>query len=194
MYFGEVLIEKSIGNILGHTLNVNGKKLSKGRKISKEDVKILKEFGYRSIICAKSDKNDIHEDVIAKKVGNLFINETVISEDPHTGRTNLLASKSGLLEINEEAIEKFNSTSEEVTIATLKNYSKVKKGDMIATIKIIPFFVSTKVLNKIKNSILKKSLYIHSFENKKVGLILTHVGKQNIKLNNISKMTKKRIL
>ena len=67
MYFGEVLIEKSIGNILGHTLNVNGKKLSKGRKISKEDVKILKEFGYRSIICAKSDKNDIHEDVIAKK-------------------------------------------------------------------------------------------------------------------------------
>ncbi len=186
MYFGEVLIEKSIGNILGHTLNVNGKKLSKGRKISKEDVKILKEFGYRSIICAKSDKNDIHEDVIAKKVGNLFINETVISEDPHTGRTNLLASKSGLLEINEEAIEKFNSTSEEVTIATLKNYSKVKKGEMIATIKIIPFFVSTKVLNKIKNSILKKSLYIHSFENKKVGLILTHVGKQNIKLNNIS--------
>ena len=127
MYFGEVLIEKSIGNILGHTLNVNGKKFSKGRKISKEDVKILKEFGYRSIICAKSDKNDIHEDVIAKKVGNLFINETVISEDPHTGRTNLLASKSGLLEINEEAIEKFNSTSEEVTIATLKNYSKVKK-------------------------------------------------------------------
>ena len=39
MYFGEVLIEKSIGNILGHTLNVNGKKLSKGRKILKEDVK-----------------------------------------------------------------------------------------------------------------------------------------------------------
>ena len=36
MYFGEVLIEKSIGNILGHTLNVNGKKLSKGRKISRK--------------------------------------------------------------------------------------------------------------------------------------------------------------
>ena len=186
MYFGEILIEKSIGNILGHTLNLDGKKLSKGKKITSQDVKALKANGYKSIICAKSNINDIHEDKIAKNIGKLFINNTVISEDPYTGRVNLLASKSGLLNIDEKLIEKFNSTSEDVTIATLKNYSKVNKGDMIATIKIIPFYVSSKVLNKIKKLLLKKSLLIHTFLRKKVGLILTHSKNENNKLNNIS--------
>ena len=101
------------------------------------------------------------------------------------GRTNLLASKSGLLEINEEAIEKFNSTSEEVTIATLKLF-KSKEGRYDSNNKNYSLFVSTKVFNKIKKFNPEKK-FIHSlFENKKVGLILTHVGKQNIKLNNIS--------
>ena len=62
---------------------------------------------------------------------------------------------------------------------------KVTKGDMIATIKIIPFYVSSNILNKIKNLFLKQTLFIHSFDAKNVALILTHVKKENTKLKRV---------
>ena len=186
MYFGNISLDKSEGNILAHTLNVNNKRLSKGKIISKEDIKLLKNSGLDSIICAVPNKNDIHEDKIAKILGKLFINKSIIIEDPYTGRVNLLAKKTGLIIIDEKIINKFNATSQHITIATLKNYSKVNKGDMIATIKIIPFYVNSTILKKINNIYLRNSLNINPFKQKKVGLILSHSEKANLKLNKIS--------
>ncbi len=187
MFFGKISVKNSKGNILAHTLNVNNKKLSKGKIISREDIKLLINSGYETITCAVSDKNDIHEDKIAKLSGKLFSNNSIIIEEPFTGRANLLAKKSGLLVIDERTINKFNSTSEHITLATLNNYSRINKGDMIATIKIIPFYVNSSVLNKINKIVLNKAIYIHSFNKKAVGLILTHNNLENIKLNTISK-------
>tara|TARA_B100000686_G_C16802814_1_gene987378 strand:- start:1665 stop:3245 length:1581 start_codon:yes stop_codon:yes gene_type:complete len=186
MFFGNISLDKSEGNILAHTLNINNKRFSKGKIILKEDIKFLKNNGFKSIICAVPNKNDIHEDKIAKILGKLFVNNSIVTEDPHTGRVNILANKSGLIIIDEKVINKFNATSDSITIATLNNYSKINKGDMIATIKIIPFYVSLLILKKISNSYLKKTITIHPFKQKNVGLILSHSEKENSKLNQIS--------
>ena len=69
MFFGKITIENSLGNILAHTINVGDKKFSKGKVILKKDITHLKNNGFYSIICAVPDKNDIHEDKIAKLIG-----------------------------------------------------------------------------------------------------------------------------
>ena len=186
MFFGKITIENSLGNILAHTINVGDKKFSKGKVILKKDITHFKNNGFYSIICAVPDKKDIHENKIAKLIAKCFINKCTIMEESFTGRVNIITNQSGLLIIDQKLINKFNAISEQTTIATLSNYSKVNKGDILATIKIIPFYVKESIFQRINAIKLNKVLFIHPFNHKKVGLLLTHDIKENSKLNAIS--------
>ena len=109
------------------------------------------------------------------------------SQLPQTpSSSGILANNSGLLLIDEDKIKKFNMISDDITIATLNNNSIVKKGEMIATIKIISFGVKDSFIKKITKSIYKKAIFINPFISKKCALILTHHKKKNLKLNAIS--------
>ena len=186
MNFGEVKIVNSLHSILAHTITVDGKKFSKGRIISREDQKYLIKNNIDSLICVTLTKQDVHEDNAANILAKNFNNTSIAIEKAFTGRSNILANESGLLVINEDNIRKFNEISNSITIATLNNNSKVTKGEMIATIKIIPFSVKEKSITDLKKINFKKSLYIHPFLEKKCALLLTHSNKENIKLNSIS--------
>ena len=141
MNFGNVKVHDSLNGILAHTMTIEGKKFLKGRIISKEDQEYFIKHNIDHLICAKLSKKDIHEDDAANILAKIFNNATLALEKAFTGRANILANKSGLLVIDEDKIHKFNKTSNSITIATLNNKSKVKKGEMIATIKIIPFSI-----------------------------------------------------
>ena len=194
MYFGQVKVIDSLNGILAHTITLDGKKFLKGRIISKEDQQYFIKNNIKYLICAQLTQKDVHEDKAANILAKKFNNNTLALEKAFTGRSNILANESGLLVINEDKIRKFNKTSNSITIATLNNNSRVKKGEMIATIKIIPFSIKEKSIESIEKINFKKSLYIHSFKEKKCALILTHSNKENIKLNNISeKRIKERL-
>ena len=186
MNFGNVKVHNSLNGILAHTMTIEGKKFLKGRIISKEDQEYFIKHNIDNLICAKLSKKDIHEDDAANILAKIFNNTTLALEKAFTGRANILANKSGLLVIDEDKIHKFNKTSNSITIATLNNNSKVKKGEMIATIKIIPFSIEEKSVKIIEKLNFKKSLFIHPFKDQKCALLLTHLNKENIKLNYIS--------
>ena len=91
--------------------------------------------------------------------------------------------------INEDKIRRFNKIYNSITIATLQNNCIVSKGEMIATIKIIPFSIMIKSIKTIEKINFKKSLYVETYKEKKCALLLTHFNKENIKLNDITKRT-----
>jgi molybdenum cofactor cytidylyltransferase len=186
MFFGNIKVQDSLNCILAHTIVINNNKINKGTIITKKHKKFFIDNDIKNIVGARLSKNDFHEDDAANIVANKFRNSDLALEKAYTGRANILANKSGLLIIDEQKINQFNKISDNITIATLNNNSNVKKGEMIATIKIISFAVQEKFINLIKKSYLKKSLSIHSYINKKCALILTHHNKENIKLNAIS--------
>ena len=190
MFFGKIKVKDSLNCILAHTITINNKTFKKGTIISDIEKKYFSTNKIKTIVCAKLDKNDIHEDKAANLIIKKFQNNSLAVEKAFTGRANILANKSGLLVINEEKINSFNKISDDITIATLKNNCKVKKGEMIATIKIISFSVKLLFINKIQKLFLKNALIINPFQNKKCALILTHYNNMNIKLNTI---TEKRI-
>ena len=59
-----------------------------------------------------------------------------------TGRCNLFAETAGVLVVDKEAIDRLNLVDEAITFATLPAYKPVVDGEMIATVKIIPFAVA----------------------------------------------------
>jgi molybdenum cofactor cytidylyltransferase len=59
-----------------------------------------------------------------------------------TGRANLFAETAGVLVVDKEAIDRLNEVDESITFATLPAYKPVVAGEMIATVKIIPFAVA----------------------------------------------------
>ena len=59
-----------------------------------------------------------------------------------TGRANLFAETAGVLVVDKPGIDRLNLIDEAVTFATLPAYKPVVAGEMIATVKIIPFAVT----------------------------------------------------
>src|SRR5262249_36667189 len=63
-------------------------------------------------------------------------------EEAFTGRVNLFAEHAGVLVVEKEAIDRLNRVDEAITFATLAACAPVVEGEMIATVKIIPFAVA----------------------------------------------------
>src|SRR5262249_48542643 len=63
---------------------------------------------------------------------------------PLPGRPILFAETAGVLVVDKDAIDRLNQVEESITFATLPAYKPVVAGEMIGTVKIIPFAVAGK--------------------------------------------------
>ena len=100
------------------------------------------------IIVARLEPGDVGEDEAARLLSQRLAGRHVRRERAFTGRVNLFAEAAGLVVIDAPAIERVNAICEEITAATLAPYSAVARGDMIATVKIIPFAVAGRSLEE----------------------------------------------
>ena len=62
-----------------------------------------------------------------------------IRSAPFTGRLNLYAAATGVVEIDAAAVAAINAVDEAVTLATLPDRARVAARQMVATVKIIPY-------------------------------------------------------
>ena len=67
---------------------------------------------------------------------------------PFTGRCNVFASVDGLFLVSAPDIDRFNAVDESLTVATLAAPRAVREGEMLATVKVIPFAVPREVLDR----------------------------------------------
>ena len=82
------------------------------------------------------------EDAAAAEIAAALAGEGVRVDRAFTGRANLFAEAAGVLVVDKDAIDRLNEVDESITFATLPAYKPVVAGEMIATVKIIPFAVA----------------------------------------------------
>ena len=85
--------------------------------------------------------------------------------------------------VDQERLNKINLIDESVTVATSEAYGITSVGQLVATIKIIPFSVKKSVLTSVNKAIGNKPLIsISRFNKKAIGLIMTRLPgmKENI--------------
>ena len=153
MKFGVIPIDEAVGAILAHKIELNYEIFKKGRRLSESDCERLSNSNVKFITAARLDIGDVHEDEAAAQFADAVAGEGVSVSNAFTGRCNLVAGVSGLVAIDPTAINNLNRIDESVTVATVPDLTKVESGQVIATIKVIPFAVTSEVLKKVKGAV-----------------------------------------
>ncbi len=143
MKFGELPIAEAIGAILAHKLYDSTGKLvfNKGHVLGESDLAALRSLGLERIIVTQLSDADLHEDIAAERIGKALAGPMVEWRTPGVGRANLTAAARGVLHVDVPKLELINNIYDGITIATLREYSLVGAGEMVALVKVVPFGV-----------------------------------------------------
>jgi molybdenum cofactor cytidylyltransferase len=148
MRFGPVPIGEAAGLIAAHSVRAGDAVVKKGRPIAPEEAARLAAAGIAEVVAVALEPGDVGEDAAAEKLAAAVAGSGVTVEPPFTGRSNLHAAQAGLLVLDEAAIAGVNRVDEAVTLATLVPFKPVVPGEMVATVKIIPYAVPGAVLER----------------------------------------------
>ena len=141
MKFGPVPIADAIGATAVHSIRQGDFVLKKGTRIGPSEIAALKAVGIKEITVARLDAGDVPEDQAAAEIAEGIKGEGLRADQAFTGRCNLFAENAGVLVVDKNAVDVLNRIDEAITVATLPAYKPVVDGEMIATVKIIPFAV-----------------------------------------------------
>ena len=156
MRFGRFRVADSAGIVLAHGLRAGGRTFKKGRVLSVADVALLEREGVADVVGARIDAGDVGEDDAAHAAAQALAGPGVRPGmrpgmrvgSPFTGRCNVFASADGLFLVSAADIDRFNAVDESLTVATLAGPRAVREGEMLATVKVIPFAVPGEVLDR----------------------------------------------
>ncbi len=141
MKFGAVAPRAAIGGTAVHTIRHGGLVLKKGTLIGEAEAAALEAAGVPDIVVARLEAGDVSEDAAAAAIAAAVAGDGVHVDRAFTGRANLFAQGPGVLVVDKAAIDRLNRVDEAITAATLPAFKPVVAGEMIATVKIIPFAV-----------------------------------------------------
>lgn len=147
MIFSRCACEQAEGLILAHTLRLAKRLIKKGRVLTAADIHDLKQHGVEYVTGARLEDFDVAEDEAALIIASALAGEGLRIGKPVAGRCNLYAKSPGLVTINRECINAINCCDGAITVATLSPDDEAEAGQTVATIKIIPFAVSQKLLD-----------------------------------------------
>ncbi len=139
MIFAEFPLEEAEGAMLAHSLGGGELRLKKGHVLTAADLVRLRRVGLRSVMAARLDAGDVAEDAAAERVAAAAAGGGVAAAKAFTGRCNLYAKTAGVLALTPERVDRLNMVHEAVTLATLPAFRAVRAGQMVATVKLIPF-------------------------------------------------------
>ena len=178
MILGEVATEQAEGAILAHSLRAGGSVMKKGRVLSGPDLALLRAAGVSRVVCARLEAGDVGEDEAARRIAEACLGPGLSRSRAATGRVNLHAAAPGLLRVDRARVDALNAVHEAITLATLSDHSAVVAGELVATVKIIPFAVHGSVLAAAEAAARGPSpmLALYPFRPRPVGLVLTRLA------------------
>ena len=173
MKFGPVSPREAEGATAVHTIRQGALVLKKGTLIGPAEVQALEQAGIPQIVVARLEPGDVSEDEAAASIAAAVAGQGVRVDRAFTGRANLFAEDGGVLVVDREGIDRLNRVDEAITFATLPAFKPVVPGEMIATVKIIPFAVSDAARNAALAIAEPSFLNVAPYKIKKVGVIST---------------------
>ncbi|HLJ00379.1 MAG TPA: 4-diphosphocytidyl-2C-methyl-D-erythritol kinase, partial [Bradyrhizobium sp.] len=173
MKFGPASLSDAIGGVTVHTLRQGSLVLKKGTTIGPAEVAALTQAGVAEIIVVRLEDGDISEDVAAASIAQAVAGEGVHVERAFTGRANLFAARAGVLVADRAAVDRINAVDEAITFATLSAFKPVVEGEMVATVKLIPFGVAAKLRDEAVEATKGGALRIAPYVIKRVGVVST---------------------
>ncbi|MGN6285213.1 MAG: NTP transferase domain-containing protein [Afipia sp.] len=173
MKFGPVAPDDAVGGVTVHAIRQNGFVLKKGTQIGATEAEQLKKAGVEKIVVARLEDGEVSEDAAAASIAEAVAGDGVSVERAFTGRSNLFAATPGVLVVDRDAVDRINRVGEAITFATLPAFKPVVEGEMIATVKLIPFGVEKDLCDAAVAAAKAGRLRVAPFRIKRVGVVST---------------------
>jgi molybdenum cofactor cytidylyltransferase len=173
MKFGPASPADAIGGVTVHTLRQGSLVLKKGTTVGPAEVAALIRAGVREVVVVRLEEGDVSEDVAAAGIARAVAGNGINVERAFTGRANLFAARAGVLVVDRAAVDRINGVDEAITFATLGAFKPVVEGEMVATVKLIPFGVEAKLRDAAVEAAKGGALRIAPYTIKRVGVIST---------------------
>lgn len=173
MKFGPASPAEAIGGVTVHTLRQGALVLKKGTTIGPSEVEALTRAGVKEVVVVRLEDGDVSEDVAAAGIARAVAGDGVNVERAFTGRANLFAARAGVLVVDRAAVDRINGVDEAITFATLAAFKPVVEGEMIATVKLIPFGVEARLRDAAVAAAGDGALRIAPYAVKRVGIVST---------------------
>ncbi len=138
--------EEAVGQILCHDITkivpgeFKGRIFKKGHIVREEDIEVLLSCGKDILYVWENIEGFIHENDAAKRLKDVILGDNLELSDIKEGKISLIASETGTLRVDENALYNINMI-DEVIVATKPNFTFVKKGDKVASTRVIPLLV-----------------------------------------------------
>jgi molybdenum cofactor cytidylyltransferase len=175
MKFGPVSPDEALGSTAVHSIRKGDLILKKGTVIGAAEVAALKAAGVSEVVVSRLEPGDVSEDEAAAEIARAVGGKGVRFDRAFTGRCNLFANTAGVLVVDKAAVDRLNRIDEAVTLATLPEFKPVVEGEMIATVKIIPFAVAAGPRDTALKEATKAEpvIRVAPYKIRKVGIVST---------------------
>ncbi len=173
MRFGACPIDQTLGAIVAHGVQAPGIVLRKGDTVRSDHIEALAAANVASIVVARLDADDVDENAAARSLAEAIAGPGLRIDRAFTGRANIFAEAAGILTVDPDAVDRINAVDESVTLATLPPFRTVETGEMVATVKIIPFAVPSRVLEAARSVARPAPITLRPFRPLRIGVVST---------------------
>ncbi len=177
MIFASFPLAEAEGAVLAHSHRTPDRVLKKGTLLDAAAIAALRGAGKAEVFAARFEPGDVAENDAAARFAAAVTAPRISAGRANTGRANLHADSAGLFLVDSQRLGMLNGVDESLTIATLPNAAIVAPGDMLATIKVIPFAVPGPVLAQAEALAHTGGppFALHPFRRLTVGLVLSEL-------------------
>ncbi len=174
----KVRVEEAVGMELCHDITAmrdgfKGAAFKRGHIVTEEDIPKLLDIGKRSIFVWEENAGEIHEEEAAMRMSQMAPVSRAHYTGPSEGKMLLFADTEGMFRVNRSLLEKINHIGD-ITIATIPDHYPVKKGDRMASMRIVPLVTKeSQILEAERMCTEERLLDLLPYKAKRVGIIIT---------------------
>ncbi len=195
MIFGEIEVAVAEGAILAHSVKAAGIAFKKGRVLNGADISALESAKVARVFVARLEPDDVHEDAAARRLADAVSGGGLTQQKASTGRANIYSAHDGIVLVDAGLVRALNRLHESITLATVTPFHAVEAGQMVATVKIIPFAAPAAVVAEAEALVGSgKLVSVVPFQPHKAGLVLTRTeGMKESLLEKSAKVIRDRL-
>lgn len=176
----KVKFENAVGQRLAHDIcEIKGEHIKRvafkrGHLITASDHDYLAELGKQHFFVLEAgDESLVHEEDAAYAMFDTINNGDFSCSPVSMGKISFIANKDGFFVVDKKLLTDFNYLGE-ISAASIPNMRYVKKGQEVASMRIIPLFTTVAKLESIKSFKNATAMFkIATIENTKISQITT---------------------
>ena len=175
----EIAVEDAVGQILCHDITEivrgvrKGARFRKGHVVEAADIPVLLSLGKEHLYIWENDGTLLHENEAAEILRGFCQNEGMEASEPKEGKIELRALHDGVFAVDVERFHRLNDF-DDIMVACAPQYMAVKKGDLLAGMRVIPLAVKKDLLDEAARAVGEEPIFrLLPYRSLKVGVVTT---------------------